>query len=84
MRAVDPSSGRGESVAWDSVVPVVSDIQESASMELDVSASTQAPTEAEQAATLSFTSSPSRPIMLEGSLTRKHEMEGPNKRATNR
>lgn len=83
MAAVDPSSGRGESTAGDSMVPV-SDIQESGSMELDPSASTQATRDAEQAATLPSTSSLSQPVMLEGTLTRKHEMEGPNKRAANR
>lgn len=83
MRGVDPSSGHGESIAGDSVVAVVSDMQGSGSMELDASASTQATAETAQAP-LPFTSPLSQPVMLEGTLTRKHEMEGPNKRATNR
>lgn len=87
MAAVDPSSGHGDSTAGDSVVPfsgVISDIQESGSMELDPSTSTQATKEAEQAATLPIMSPQSQPVLLNGTLSRKHEMEGPNKKAANR
>lgn len=84
MVAADPSSSHGDITAGDSAVPVVSDIQESVSMELDPSTSTQATKEAEHAATFPFTSSQSVPVLLEGTLARKHEMEGPNKKATNR
>lgn len=84
MAAVDPSSGRGDSPTGDSAVPVISGIQESGSMELDPSSSIQATKETEQAATFPVTSPLSQPVMLEGTLTRKHEMEGPNKKAVNR
>lgn len=83
MVAVEPSSGHGDSIAGDSAVPTVSDIQESGSMELDPSTSTQVTKEPEQAATLPIMPT-HQPIMLEGTLTRKHEMEGPTKKATNR
>lgn len=53
-------------------------------MELDPSTSTQATKEAEQTAILPITSALYQPVMLEGTLMRKHEMEGPNKKATNR
>lgn len=84
MAAVDPSSGHGDSTAGDSVVPIISAIQESVSMELDPSTSTQATKEAEQAATLPIMSPQSQPVLLNGTLSRKHEMEGPNKKAANR
>lgn len=84
MAAVDPSLGRGDSTAGDSAVPVVSDIQESGSIELEPSTSTQATKEAEQAATFPIMSPQSQPVLLQGTLTRKHEMEGPNKKASNR
>lgn len=82
MAAVDPSSGHGDSTAGDSVVPMISDIQES--VELELSTSTQATKEAERAATLPIMPTQSQPPLLQGTLTRKHEMEGPNKKAANR
>lgn len=84
MAAVDPSSGHGDSTAGDSVVPMVSDIQESGSVEPEPSTSTQATKEAERAATLPIMPTQSQPPLLQGTLTRKHEMEGPNKKAANR
>ncbi|XP_060790175.1 spectrin beta chain, erythrocytic isoform X5 [Neoarius graeffei] len=75
MAAVDPSSGHGDSTAGDSVVPIISAIQESGVM---------ATKEAEQAATLPIMSPQSQPVLLNGTLSRKHEMEGPNKKAANR
>lgn len=83
MAAVEPSSGRGDSTAGDSAVPIVTDIQESGSMELEPSTSTQDTKELEQAATLPIMPI-HQPVLLQGTLTRKHEMEGPNKKAPNR
>lgn len=83
MAAVEPSSEYGDSTAVDSAVPIISDIQESGSMELEPSTSTQFTKEPEQAATLPIMPH-HQPVLLEGTLTRKHEMEGPNKKATNR
>ncbi|XP_046711712.1 spectrin beta chain, erythrocytic isoform X1 [Silurus meridionalis] len=84
MVAAEPGSGHGESTAGDSAVPIMSDIQESGSMELEPSTSSQATREAEHAATLPAMPTQSQPVLMEGTLTRKHEMEGPNKKATNR
>ncbi|XP_072545677.1 spectrin beta chain, erythrocytic isoform X2 [Salminus brasiliensis] len=84
MAAVEPSSGHGDGTAGDSTVPIISEIQDSGSMELDASTSVQVTKEAERAATLPV--EPPRPqtTLLEGTLARKHEMEGPNKKASNR
>ncbi|TSN67083.1 Spectrin beta chain, non-erythrocytic 1 [Bagarius yarrelli] len=82
IAAVEPSSGCDDSPAGDSAVPIGSVIQESGNMELDPSTSTQATKEPEQASTLPIT--PSQPVLLEGTLARKHELEGANKKATNR
>ncbi|XP_022528640.2 spectrin beta chain, erythrocytic isoform X1 [Astyanax mexicanus] len=84
MAAVEPSSGHGDGTAGDSTVPIISEIQDSGSMDLDASTSVQVTKEAERAATLPV--EPPRPqtTLLEGTLARKHEMEGPNKKASNR
>uniref|UniRef100_A0A8C2F9L5 Spectrin beta chain n=1 Tax=Cyprinus carpio TaxID=7962 RepID=A0A8C2F9L5_CYPCA len=57
---------------------------ESGSLELDPSTSFQVTKEAEKAATLPTESSQVQPVLMEGTLSRKHEMEGPNKKASNR
>uniref|UniRef100_A0A8C2B5X4 Spectrin beta chain n=1 Tax=Cyprinus carpio TaxID=7962 RepID=A0A8C2B5X4_CYPCA len=68
----------------DSTVPLISEMQESGSLELDPSTSFQVTKEAEKAATLPTESSQVQPVLMEGTLSRKHEMEGPNKKASNR
>ncbi|XP_052001411.1 spectrin beta chain, erythrocytic-like isoform X2 [Xyrauchen texanus] len=84
MEVIEPSSGRGDGTAGDSTVPLVSEIQESGSLELDPSTSIQVTRETEKAVTLPTESSQAQPVLLEGTLGRKHEMEGPNKKASNR
>lgn len=84
MAAVEPSSGHGDGTAGDSTVPIVSEIQESGSMELAPTMSIQVTKEAERAATLPVEPLWPQTTLLEGTLARKHEMEGPNKKAGNR
>lgn len=73
-----------DGTAGESTVPLISEIQESGSLELDPSTSFQVTKEAEKAATLPTESSQVQPVLMEGTLSRKHEMEGPNKKASNR
>uniref|UniRef100_A0A8C1KIN5 Spectrin beta chain n=1 Tax=Cyprinus carpio TaxID=7962 RepID=A0A8C1KIN5_CYPCA len=73
-----------DGTAGDSTVPLISEMQESGSLELDPSTSFQVTKEAEKAATLPTESSQVQPVLMEGTLSRKHEMEGPNKKASNR
>uniref|UniRef100_A0A8C2CWL3 Spectrin beta chain n=1 Tax=Cyprinus carpio TaxID=7962 RepID=A0A8C2CWL3_CYPCA len=54
------------------------------SLELDPSTSIQVTKETEKAATLPTEYSQVQPVLMEGPLSRKHEMEGPNKKASNR
>ncbi|XP_066540760.1 spectrin beta chain, erythrocytic [Hoplias malabaricus] len=84
QEAVEPSSGHGDGTAGDTTLPVISELQESGSMELDPSTSIQVTKEAERAATLPVEPPRLQATLLEGTLARKHEMEGPNKKATNR
>uniref|UniRef100_A0A8C2B692 Spectrin beta chain n=1 Tax=Cyprinus carpio TaxID=7962 RepID=A0A8C2B692_CYPCA len=81
---VCPSSVGADGTAGDSTVPLISEMQESGSLELDPSTSFQVTKEAEKAATLPTESSQVQPVLMEGTLSRKHEMEGPNKKASNR
>uniref|UniRef100_A0AAR2LXV8 Spectrin beta chain n=1 Tax=Pygocentrus nattereri TaxID=42514 RepID=A0AAR2LXV8_PYGNA len=86
IAAVEPSSGHGDGTAGDSTVPIISEIQESGSLELDpiTDPSEQVAKETERAATLPVEPPRPQPTLLEGTLARKHEMEGPNKKASNR
>ncbi|XP_051502717.1 spectrin beta chain, non-erythrocytic 1-like isoform X2 [Myxocyprinus asiaticus] len=84
MGVIEPSSGRGDGTAGDSTVPLASEMQESGSLDLDPSVSIQVSRETEKATTLPTESSQAKPVLLEGTLARKHEMEGPNKKASNR
>lgn len=59
-------------------------MQESGSLDLDPSTSIQVTKETEKAATLPTESSQVQPVLMEGTLARKHEMDGPNKKASNR
>uniref|UniRef100_A0AAR2JQ71 Spectrin beta chain n=1 Tax=Pygocentrus nattereri TaxID=42514 RepID=A0AAR2JQ71_PYGNA len=85
-KSVEPSSGHGDGTAGDSTVPIISEIQESGSLELDpiTDPSEQVAKETERAATLPVEPPRPQPTLLEGTLARKHEMEGPNKKASNR
>uniref|UniRef100_A0A671MIE5 Spectrin beta chain n=1 Tax=Sinocyclocheilus anshuiensis TaxID=1608454 RepID=A0A671MIE5_9TELE len=73
-----------DGTAGDSTVPLISEMQESGSLELDPSTSIQVTKETEKAATLPTESSQVQSVLMEGPLSRKHEMEGPNKKASNR
>uniref|UniRef100_A0A671QEE6 Spectrin beta chain n=1 Tax=Sinocyclocheilus anshuiensis TaxID=1608454 RepID=A0A671QEE6_9TELE len=81
---IEPSSVGADGTAGDSTVPLISEMQESGSVEPDPSTSIQVTKEAEKAATLPTESSQVQPVLIEGTLSRKHEMEGPNKKASNR
>ncbi|XP_030641796.1 spectrin beta chain, erythrocytic [Chanos chanos] len=84
IATVEPSSGRGDGTAGDSTVPLFSEIRESGSLDLEPSTSTEVPKEQERAATLPTEPPRTQAVILEGTLARKHEMEGPNKKAANR
>uniref|UniRef100_A0A673I1Y2 Spectrin beta chain n=1 Tax=Sinocyclocheilus rhinocerous TaxID=307959 RepID=A0A673I1Y2_9TELE len=84
LGVIEPSSVGADGTAGDSTVPLISEMQESGSVELDPSTSIQVTKEAEKAATLPTESSQVQPVLIEGTLSRKHEMEGPNKKASNR
>ncbi|XP_052385972.1 spectrin beta chain, erythrocytic isoform X2 [Carassius gibelio] len=85
LGVIEPSSVGADGTAGDSTVPLISEMQESGSLELDPSTSIQFTKEAEKAATLPTESSQVQPqVLMEGTLSRKHEMEGPNKKASNR
>ncbi|ROL18754.1 Spectrin beta chain, non-erythrocytic 1 [Anabarilius grahami] len=84
LGVIEPSSGGIDGTAGDSTVPLISEMQESGSLELDPSTSIQVTKETEKAATLPTESSQVQPVLMEGTLARKHEMEGHNKKASNR
>uniref|UniRef100_A0A671Q5B9 Spectrin beta chain n=1 Tax=Sinocyclocheilus anshuiensis TaxID=1608454 RepID=A0A671Q5B9_9TELE len=84
LGVIEPSSVGADGTAGDSTVPLISEMQESGSVEPDPSTSIQVTKEAEKAATLPTESSQVQPVLIEGTLSRKHEMEGPNKKASNR
>uniref|UniRef100_A0A8C1G5F5 Spectrin beta chain n=1 Tax=Cyprinus carpio TaxID=7962 RepID=A0A8C1G5F5_CYPCA len=73
-----------DGTAGESTVPLISEMQESGSLELDPCTSIQVTKETEKAATLPTEYSQVQPVLMEGPLSRKHEMEGPNKKASNR
>ncbi|KAI7804284.1 spectrin beta chain, erythrocytic [Triplophysa rosa] len=83
IQVIEPSSGGLAGTAGESTVQLVSEIQ-SGSLELDPSTSIQVTKESEKASTLPTESSQAQPVLLEGTLARKHEMEGLNKKASNR
>lgn len=73
-----------DGTAGDSTVPLISEMQESGSLKLDPSTSIQVTKETEKATMLPTESSQVQPVLMERALFRKHEMEGPNKKASNR
>ncbi|XP_028994013.1 spectrin beta chain, erythrocytic isoform X2 [Betta splendens] len=84
--AAEPSSGQQEGAAGDSTAPIVSEVRESGSLELDpepsVSMGTQQ--EPERAATVALEPVGAQAVLQEGTLSRKHDVEGSGKRASNR
>ncbi|XP_056332566.1 spectrin beta chain, erythrocytic isoform X2 [Danio aesculapii] len=84
LGVIEPSSGGVDGTAGESTVPLISEMQESVSLELDPSTSIQVTKETEKAASLPTESSQVQPVLMEGTLARKHELEGPNKKAPNR
>ncbi|XP_059376697.1 spectrin beta chain, erythrocytic-like [Carassius carassius] len=84
LGVIEPSSVGFDGTAGESTVPLISEMQESGSLELDPSTSIQVTKETEKAATLPTESSQVQSVLMEGPLSRKHEMEGSNKKASNR
>uniref|UniRef100_UPI003AABFA06 spectrin beta chain, erythrocytic isoform X2 n=1 Tax=Centroberyx gerrardi TaxID=166262 RepID=UPI003AABFA06 len=88
--AVEPSSAVLEGTAGDSTVPMVSEMRESASLELDPSVSAPipipnpSPREPERAATMPTEPLRVQAVLQEGVLGRKHDMDGSGKKASNR
>ncbi|MEQ2171129.1 hypothetical protein GOODEAATRI_007573, partial [Goodea atripinnis] len=80
----ESSSGQLDGTAGDSTVPIVSEIRESASLELEPSVSVLSPQEPERAATMPSETQRTQPVLQEGMLCRKHDMEGSGKKASNR
>ncbi|XP_049453117.1 spectrin beta chain, erythrocytic isoform X1 [Epinephelus fuscoguttatus] len=82
--AVEPSSGLLEETAGDSTVPIVSEMRESGSLELEPSVSVVTPKEPERAATMPVETVRAQTVLQEGTLGRKHDVEGSGKKASNR
>uniref|UniRef100_A0A673CPL4 Spectrin beta chain n=1 Tax=Sphaeramia orbicularis TaxID=375764 RepID=A0A673CPL4_9TELE len=82
--AVEPSSGLPEGTAGDSTVPVVSEMRESGSLELEPSISVATTKEPERAATMPTEPPRAQTVLQEGMLGRKHDVEGSGKKASNR
>lgn len=79
-----PSSGLLEGTAGDSTVPIVSEMRESGSLELEPSVSVVTPKEPERAATMPVEPLRAQTVLQEGMLSRKHDVEGSGKKASNR
>lgn len=71
-------------MAGDSTVPLESEMRESASLELEPSVSVVTPKEPEKAATMPSDPLRGQPVLQEGILSRKHDVEGSGKKASNR
>lgn len=82
--AVERSSGLLEGTVGDSTVPVVSEMKESGSLELEPSVSVATPTEPERAATMPMEALRSQTVLKEGMLGRKHDVEGSGKKVSPR
>lgn len=81
---MEPSSGLLEETAGDSTVPIVSEMRESGSLELEPSVSVVTPKEPERAATMPVETVRAQTVLQEGTLGRKHDVEGSGKKASNR
>lgn len=66
LGVIEPSSGGVDGTAGDSTVPLISEMQESGSLEMDPSTSIQVSKETEKAATLPTESSQGQPVLMEG------------------
>ncbi|XP_027855780.1 spectrin beta chain, erythrocytic isoform X2 [Xiphophorus couchianus] len=82
--AMEPSSGQLDGTAGDSTMPMVSEMRESASLELEPSVSVVTPREPERAATMPLETQRSQAVLQEGMLCRKYDVEGSGKKASNR
>ncbi|KAM3871043.1 spectrin beta chain, erythrocytic [Diretmus argenteus] len=82
--AVEPTSVLLEETAGDSTAPMVSEMRESISLELESSVSAPAPREPERAATMPTEPLRAQAVLQKGTLGRKHDMEGSGKKASNR
>ncbi|XP_062253593.1 spectrin beta chain, erythrocytic isoform X2 [Platichthys flesus] len=82
--AVEPSSLVLEETADDATVPMVSEMRESGSLELESSVSAVMPREAERAATMPVEPLRGQTVLQEGLLGRKQDVEGSGKKASNR
>uniref|UniRef100_A0A8D3DJ88 Spectrin beta chain n=1 Tax=Scophthalmus maximus TaxID=52904 RepID=A0A8D3DJ88_SCOMX len=82
--AVEPSSCPPEGTAGDSTAPVVSEMRESGSLELESSVSFVTPREPERAATMPAEPLRAQAVLQEGTLGRKHDVEGSGKKASSR
>ncbi|KAM4625037.1 spectrin beta chain, erythrocytic [Polymixia lowei] len=82
--AVEPSSDLLEGTAGDSTVPLVSEMRESGSLELEPSVSVQTSREPERAATMPTEPLRVQAVLQEGMLARKLDVEGSGKKASNR
>lgn len=82
---MDPSSAQLEGTAGETTALLASsDMRESASLELDPSISVGTPKEQEKSATMPAESIRSQAVLQEGMLSRKHDVEGSGKKASNR
>ncbi|XP_072221502.1 spectrin beta chain, erythrocytic isoform X2 [Leuresthes tenuis] len=82
--AKEPSSGQWEGTPDDSMVQIASEMRERASPELEPSVSVVPPKEPERAATMPTEPRRTQEVLLEGTLGRKHDVEGSGKKASNR
>ncbi|XP_069392305.1 spectrin beta chain, erythrocytic isoform X2 [Paralichthys olivaceus] len=82
--AVEPSSHALEETAGDTTVPMVSEMRESGSLELESSVSEVMQREPERAATMPVEPLRGQATLQEGMLGRKHDVEGSGKKASNR
>ncbi|KAL4656168.1 spectrin beta chain, erythrocytic-like [Arapaima gigas] len=84
--AAEPSSGQTDGTAGDSAVPVVSEAHGDGAgdPEPSVSGEPRSDRETDRAATLPAEQLRGPPVLLEGPLCRKHELEAAGKRASNR
>uniref|UniRef100_A0A4W6CML6 Spectrin beta chain n=1 Tax=Lates calcarifer TaxID=8187 RepID=A0A4W6CML6_LATCA len=81
---LSPVQGLLEGTAGDTTVPIVSEMRESGSLELEPSISVVTPKEPERAATMPMEPLRAQTVLQEGMMHRKHDMEGSGKKASNR
>uniref|UniRef100_A0A4W6CQK1 Spectrin beta chain n=1 Tax=Lates calcarifer TaxID=8187 RepID=A0A4W6CQK1_LATCA len=84
LTTLSPVQGLLEGTAGDTTVPIVSEMRESGSLELEPSISVVTPKEPERAATMPMEPLRAQTVLQEGMMHRKHDMEGSGKKASNR